>query len=170
VKRKGAKVTLEIVITDVFDEAAWADYADVYADSWKPEEGAIAFLKATAISKGTSGRLRLGLARHEGRAIAAQFWTVENGVAIIHKLAHRTGTDAMSPGTLLTKAMFEHVIDHDHVSLIDFGTGDDKYKADWMDRRTMLERVELADPWQVGGALALGRAQLRRLAAWVRNR
>ena len=35
--------------------------------------------------------------------------------------------------------MFEHVIDRDHVSLIDFGTGDDPYKRDWMEQvRTRL--------------------------------
>lgn len=157
VKRKRAKAALDIAIHDAFDDAVWAEYDDVYTDSWKPEEGSIAFLRATAASKGSSGRLRLGIARIDGRAVAAQLWTVEDGTAIIHKLAHRSGLDAVSPGTLLTHAMFEHVIDRDRVARIDFGTGDDRYKADWMDTRTMLERVDLYDLRSPRGLIGAGK-------------
>ncbi len=155
VKRKAAKTALAIAILDRFDEAAWADYAAVYADSWKPDEGSLPFLHAMAQAEGTAGRLRLGLARADGHAIAAQLWTVDHGIAIIHKLAHRSGSDALSPGTILSKALFEHVIDRDRVDKIDFGTGDDRYKADWMNDRAMLERVELynlTDPHGLAGA------------------
>ena len=51
--------------------------------------------------------LRLGLARHVGAVIAAQFWTVENGVAYIHKLAHRESAKPLSAGTTLSAALFE---------------------------------------------------------------
>jgi CelD/BcsL family acetyltransferase involved in cellulose biosynthesis len=153
VKRKGAKSPLAIAIRHDFDSGSWAAYADVYANSWKPEEGSLSFLRAMAESKGSTGRLRLGVATLDGRAVAAQLWTVEAGTAIIHKLAHRTGLDALSPGTLLTRAMFEHVIDREHVDRIDFGTGDDRYKADWMTTRTMLQRLDLYDLRSVRGAM-----------------
>jgi len=157
VKRKRTKAALDIRIDAAFEEAAWADYADVYADSWKPEEGSLAFLRATAESKGGTGNLRLGIARLQGRAVAAQLWTVEHGIATIHKLAHRRGFDAISPGTLLTHAMFEHVIDRDRVARIDFGTGDDRYKADWMSTRNELSRLDCYNRGTLSGLVGAAR-------------
>ena len=66
----------------------------------------------------------LGIARHEGKPIAAQFWTVENGVAYIHKLAHLEEAKPLSAGTVLTAALMAQVIDRDRATLVDFGTGD----------------------------------------------
>jgi len=128
--RKGGKLSVEIFRE--FNSQAWSDYEDIYASSWKPAEGSPAFLRAFAEAEGAAGRLRLGIARAEGRAVAAQFWTVEGDSAFIHKLAHRPEADALSPGTVLTAALMRHVIDEDHVTLVDFGTGDDPYKRDWM--------------------------------------
>ena len=83
--------------------------------------------------------------------LAAQFWLVENGVATIHKLAHVDTARGLSPGTLLSAAMFEAVIERDRPATIDFGTGDDPYKADWMDERSDLYRLELARSGSVAG-------------------
>lgn len=130
-KRKAKKV--EISIADQFDADLWSDYEDIYANSWKPEEGEPAMLRTFAEQEGAAGRIRLAVARHEGNAVAAQFWTVENDTAYIHKLAHRKDATQISPGSSLTAALFEHVIDHDKVALVNFGTGDDPYKADWME-------------------------------------
>ena len=138
-KRKGKKVEIEIV--ERYDEDLWAAYEDVYADSWKPEEGAPAMLKAFAEQEGAAGRIRLAVALHGGEAIAAQFWTVESGVAYIHKLAHRKDATKISPGTSLTAALLEYVIDKDKVRMVDFGTGDDPYKRDWMEK--VRQRVQL---------------------------
>jgi hypothetical protein len=130
-KRKAKKVDIEIVQS--FDEDIWTSYESIYAESWKPEEGDPAMLRAFAEAEGGAGRIRLAIARHEGEAVAAQFWTVEDGTAYIHKLAHRESAKPLSPGTTLTAALMEHVIEHDRVTLVDFGTGDDGYKRDWMD-------------------------------------
>ena len=162
-KRKAAKTPMELTIFDRFDEAAWTDYASIYADSWKPEEGSLSFVRSMAEDEGAAGSLRLGIARIEGRAVAAQLWTVEHGTAIIHKLAHREDVAELSPGTILSKAMFEHVIDRDRVSVIDFGTGDDRYKADWMDTRVMRMRVELYNPRKPAGLFRAAKAGLRAL-------
>jgi len=133
VRRKGRKGLVSLTISDCFDAAAWSAYESIYARSWKPEEGSPAFLRAFAEAESAAGRLRLGIAEIEGKAVAAQFWTVEAGTAFIHKLAHDEEAKAHSPGTLLSAALFEHVIDRDRVELIDFGTGDDPYKRDWME-------------------------------------
>ncbi len=164
-KRKAAKIDLETEIFDRFDAAAWDAYADIYADSWKPDEGSLVFLRAMAEEKGAAGALRLGIASLDARPVAAQLWTLSHGQAIIHKLAHRQDVTELSPGTILSKAMFEHVIDRDRVGLIDFGTGDDRYKADWMDTRVMRMRVELFNPRKPHGLFGAAKAELRALAA-----
>ena len=82
----------------------------------------------------------------DGKPVAAQFWTVENGVALIHKLAHDERHMQASPGTLLSAALFQHVIDVDHVDRIDFGTGNDAYKAEWMEAVRPRYRLELFWP------------------------
>jgi hypothetical protein len=140
-ERKAKAAALDIEILDRFDERAWADYEAVYQASWKGEEGSPAFLRALAEQEGAAGTLRLGIARKEGHALAAQLWLVENGEATIHKLAYREDAKAMSPGTVLSMAMFRHALDQDRVARIDYGTGDEAYKADWMDERRTLWRL-----------------------------
>jgi hypothetical protein len=130
-KRKAKKVETEILTR--FDAQVWADYEAIYAASWKPAEDQPAMLRAFAEAEGAAGRLRLGVARADGVAVAAQVWTVENSIAYIHKLAHLESHKNLSAGTTLTAALFEHVIDTDRVALVDFGTGDQSYKADWME-------------------------------------
>jgi len=70
-------------------------------------------------------------------------WTVEGGTAFIHKLAHRESAKALSPGSVLSAALFRHVIDEDRVATIDFGTGDDPYKRDWMEEVRSRWRLEI---------------------------
>ena len=157
-KRKAKKVQIELATK--FDSAIWTAYEAIYAESWKPAEGDPALLRAFAEEEGAAGRIRLALARHEGEPVAAQFWTVENGIAYIHKLAHRESAKPLSPGTTLTAALLEQVIDRDGVTLVDFGTGDDAYKRDWMERarpRYQLQCWRKRDPrnWP-----ALGKAWL----------
>lgn len=146
VARKGGKSQVDIVIHDRFDDAAWAAYESIYAESWKPEEGSPDFLRAMAEAEGAAGALRLGIASVDGTAVAAQLWTVDHGIAIIHKLAHRESAAELSPGTLLSAAMFQRVIETDRVAQVDFGTGDDRYKADWMDERRPLYELRLFNP------------------------
>ena len=146
-KRKAKKVDVELLTR--FDGAAWAAYEEIYAHSWKPAEDTPSILRAFAQAEGEAGRIRLAIARHAGRPVAAQFWTVENGIAYIHKLAHLEETSNLSAGTTLSAALFEHVIDIDGVHLVDFGTGNDRYKADWMEKvrpRFLLDCLDSRQP------------------------
>lgn len=149
VKRKGKKGVVAINIESEFSEGNWRDYEKVYARSWKPHEGSPAFLKQLAQQEAVAGYLRLGLAYIDGQPVAAQFWTVENGVALIHKLAHDERHLAASPGTLLSAAIFQHVIDIDKVNEIDFGTGSDGYKREWMEAVRPRYRLDLFWPRHV---------------------
>lgn len=168
--RKAKAAALDIEIHDRFDADAWTAYEEVYRQSWKPEEGSFPFLRDLASQEGAVGTLRLGIARKEGRPVAAQLWLIEHGVATIHKLAYAEDAKAMSPGTVLGMAMFRRAIDADRVRLIDYGTGDDAYKRDWMDERRQLWRIRAYNPRTVRGLLAAARAQVARLVARLRSR
>jgi Acetyltransferase (GNAT) domain len=167
VARKAKKGVVDISIADQFDAAMWTDYQRIYAASWKPEEGNMALLRAFSEAEGAAGRLRLGLARIGGAPVAAQLWTVENFGAYIHKLAHADDSLRASPGTLLTAALFRHVISEDQVRRVDFGTGDDRYKRDWMNRHSKLWRIEAFNPARPA---AWGPAIKSTLADWRQHR
>jgi len=169
-QRKAKAAGLDIEIHRAFDAGAWAAYEEVYAASWKPEEGSPAFLRALAGQEGEAGRLRLGIARKDGRPLAAQLWTVENGTAWIHKLAYREDSKALSPGTVLSMAMFRSALDEDRVARIDYGTGDDGYKSDWMEARATLWRLEAFNPFSPLGLLGAMRAKLSALVRRARSR
>ena len=161
-KRKSGKV--QVKLHRAFDPAAWADYETVYAASWKPQEGSPAFLRAFAEQEGAAGRLRLALAYAENRPVAAQFWTVEGSTAFIHKLAHIEEAKPLSPGTTLSAALLEEVIDRDKVALVDFGTGDDPYKRDWMESIRPRYRLDCLDPGNPRAWPHIAWATLRHLA------
>lgn len=165
-KRKARKV--EVRLFNHFDNEAWRAYEDIYAKSWKPEEGSPSFLRRFAREEGAAGRLRFALALAEGQPVAAQFWTVEAGTAFIHKLAHAQQAKPLSPGTTLSAALFEQVIDRDKVEFVDFGTGDDGYKRDWMEDVRTRYRLELLRPLQPRNwpiiTKSIAKRGLRRLA------
>lgn len=162
-KRKAKKV--EVVLKRAFDPADWAAYEAIYAESWKPEEGAPALLRAFAESESAKGHYLFGMALVEGEPVAAQFWTVEDGTAYIHKLAHLESAQKLSPGTTLTAALFEEVIDRDRVAEVDFGTGDDGYKADWMEAIRPRISLTCLRPGSPANWPILAKAALRKLVS-----
>ena len=162
-KRKAKKVEVEVHTS--FDDALWDHYEAIYAASWKPEEDHPEMLRQFAREEGAAGRLRFGIAWHEGQAVAAQCWTVESGCAFIHKLAYLESARNLSAGTTLSAALFEHVIDKDRVELVDFGTGDQAYKADWMNAVRPRYRVDCFNLQTPRAWLDLARLTATRLRA-----
>ncbi len=146
VQRKARSNRFSFEIRHDVNDALWQDYVAVHASSWKQPEPGLSFLRALAEREAAAGTLRLGFARLNGQPVATQFWTVENGTALIHKLAHDSAFDGASPGTLLSHAMFAHAIDTDRVSHIDYGTGDNAYKMEWMEERQTLYRLDFFNP------------------------
>lgn len=155
-ERKAKAAGLDIRIHTAFSEEAWADYERVYAGSWKPKEGSPAFLRALAKMEGQAGTLRLGIAGKDGRPVATQLWLTEGGLASIHKLAYAEDAKELSPGTVLTMEMFRHALDVDRVHSIDFGLGDDAYKADWVDHSRPMYRLVAYDLLSLGGLRRAG--------------
>lgn len=154
-KRKAKKVDVQVLTH--FEVALWDHYEKIYASSWKPAEDHPAMLRRFALEEGLAGRLRFGIAYHDGEAVAAQCWTLENGCAYIHKLAHLESARSLSAGTTLSAALFEHVIDVDRATLVDFGTGDQSYKADWMNAVRPRYRIDCIDLKRARGWLDLAR-------------
>jgi CelD/BcsL family acetyltransferase involved in cellulose biosynthesis len=113
-------------------DAAIDAYLSVYRNSWKSPEPTPEFMPSLIRLCAHEGWLRLGVARIDGEAAAAQLWIVCNGVASIYKLAYDERHAALSLGSLLTARMMQHVIDVDRVREVDYLTGDDAYKRDWM--------------------------------------
>jgi hypothetical protein len=168
VQRKGKKGVVNTRILTSFEEDSWTAYEDIYAQSWKGEEGSPGFVRAMAEAEGLAGTLRLGIATIEDQPVAAQLWTVENGHAIIHKLAYTEESAEHSPGSLLSAALFEHVIEKDVATLIDYGTGNDGYKASWMDRSRPLEQIDLFNLRTPAGLIGAAKAKLARLVRRLR--
>ena len=58
-----------------------------------------------------------------------------NSKASIFKLNYDKAWKQYSPGSILMAFLIQHVIDNDKVGEIDFLTGNDAYKQDWMSER-----------------------------------
>ena len=165
VRRKGRQSPFALTIHSEVDDRLWQDYAQIHARSWKEPEpdGGLALLREIAEREAQAGRLRLGFARRGGHPVAAQLWTIDGSTALIHKLCHDRSFDAHSPGTLLSHAMFAHAIDRDQVASIDYGTGDNAYKSDWMDMRIPLHRIDAFNPRAASAWLPAARAAISAL-------
>ncbi len=120
-------------------------YHHVYNGSWKNKEPYPEFIDGLCKLAARKGWLRLGLIRIQGEPVAAQIWLVANGSAYIYKLAYDEHFKKYSPGTVLTHAMIECVIGQDSVKKVDFLTGEDNFKKEWMDSYQNLYGVQVVN-------------------------
>jgi hypothetical protein len=151
IRRRGKKLmaagaVLSVISTPAGIAAGIAAYENVYAKSWKIEEPFPAFNPALMRACAAEGSLRLGLLTLHGAVLAAQFWVVQGHWAAVLKLAHDEAAKAHSPGTVLTALMIERLITADGISELDFGRGDDAYKASWAINRRQRVGIILANP------------------------
>ncbi|MBS1228240.1 MAG: hypothetical protein H6R17_1517 [Proteobacteria bacterium] len=140
-------------------DAAIEHFAAIYRRSWKPAESHPALVSALCRLGAAKGWLRLAVLEFAGEAIAAQIWLVHRGKASIFKLAYVEGGNPFSAGTLLTDALMRQVIDIDGVSEVDYLSGDDAYKQDWMSHRRERRGIVAFDPRTLGGLLLAGKHQ-----------
>jgi hypothetical protein len=115
--------------------AATRAFVQVYAQSWKSPEPNAQFIPELIKLATTQGWLRLGILTLGEQPVAAQLWLVKGGKAHIFKLAYAGGFERFSAGSVLTQAMMHHVLDVDRVQEVDYLSGDDAYKRDWMSHR-----------------------------------
>ena len=114
---------------------AMADYYAAYDASWKANEQYVGFVNGIVQDFSRPGWSRLAVLYVNEKPIAAQLWFVLHGKANIFRLAYNEAWKAYSPGSILTSFLMEYVIDTDKVDEIDFLTGNDAYKQDWMSER-----------------------------------
>lgn len=112
-----------------------SDYYAVFNASWKPNEQYVGFLDGIVAGFSRQGWSRLAVLYVNDTPVAAQLWFVAHGKASIFRLSYDKAWKAYSPGSILTSFMMEHVIDSCRVEEIDFLTGNDAYKQDWMSER-----------------------------------
>jgi hypothetical protein len=117
------------------------DYHAAYTHSWKANEQYVGLLDAMAIKLSEPNWTRLAVLTIDGKAAAAQLWFVVRGKASIFRLAYDEQWKHYSPGSILTAYLMQYVIDIDKVDEIDFLTGNDAYKQDWMTVRRQRWRL-----------------------------
>lgn len=159
VKRKRNKclkahdVRFEIVQTNERLKEVFPHYKTIYQKSWKGEEGSYGFIEALCQWQASRGQLRLGIMWIDQQPAAAQIWFCDGRIAGIFKLAYDPQFKAYSPGSLLSYHLSEHVLDVDHVDVIDFLTGDDAYKRDWMTHKQYRYRYTWFNKHTIRGRL-----------------
>lgn len=117
-------------------EQTLREFTTVYSKSWKIPEPFTGFIPGLAETFAAKDSLRMAVAYFDGQPVASQLWIVKGEKASIFKVAYDEKLKAFSPGTLVTAALMQYVIDNDRVKEVDYLTGDDDYKKTWMsDRR-----------------------------------
>lgn len=142
-------------------------YQSIYRDSWKEPEPDPDFIPALFRLLGPTGELRMGMMRIDAEPVAVQLWLVKDRSATIFKLAHRSGFDDHSPGTLLTHWLLRLLVERYGVRLVDFGRGDDTYKRLWLSQCRQRRGVVAFNTATARGLYgALRELVPTRLAAW----
>lgn len=115
------------------------DYDAVHNASWKQNEiWNAGFRESFVEAFSRAGWSRLAILYIKGQPVAAQLWFVCHNKASIFRLAYDKAWRQYSVGSILTSFLMEYVIDTDRVEEIDFLTGNDAYKQDWMSERREL--------------------------------
>lgn len=149
---------IEVIDSDERLGAGILAYEAVYAASWKRSERYPEFVRDLMRMAVRRGGLRLGVAWLGEVPIAAQLWLVVGDRAEIFKLAYDERYKSLSPGTLLTAHLMRRSIEKDNVRIVDYLSGDDRYKIDWMTQRGVRWSLLAHDPRRLRGCLALSRA------------
>jgi len=147
-------------------EKAIAGYEAIYSASWKEPEQYPEFVPGLIAMAADRGWLRLGLLYVDDVPAAAQLWLLDGDRAVIYKIAYDEQFKKLSVGTVLTMYLVRHVIEHDKVREIDYGSGDDPYKKTWMSERR--ERWGLIG-YNPATARGLVDGTVARFGAWFRS-
>lgn len=81
------------------------------------------------------GALRYGMVHVAGEPAAYQYCVVSGGVAFFIRTGYDTRFRKLGVGKHVIFGVLAHVLDEDHVDVVDFGIGDHEYKSDWVETR-----------------------------------
>ncbi|MCB1705699.1 MAG: GNAT family N-acetyltransferase [Halioglobus sp.] len=160
--------SLEIVQGGDKLEGAIERYVTVYNNSWKVEEPYPDFVPGLLRLAAARGWLRLGIASYDRQPVASQIWLVCERTAYIFKLAYHEDYKALSPGTVLTAHMMQWAIEEDGIDRIDYLSGDDAYKSDWMSVRREQHGLAAYNPRTPHGLVQLTAHTLKLLVKKLR--
>lgn len=158
IKRRANKLkqkTVEYCICKHPDDVAGAVelFQQTYKARWKKDEPYQEFIPGLAKEAADRGWLRLGLLFVDQQVAATQLWLTVHQTAYIYKLCHDPEFDSYSPGSLLTAHLMEYAIDVDKVTKVDFLSGDDAYKKDWMSNRDERWGLQITNTRTIYGLL-----------------
>jgi hypothetical protein len=154
---RSGRVRIETVSGGGGLDSAIQAYERIYNSSWKTPEPYPQFMPGLLRTFAAVGWLRLGVAYVSGEPAAAQVWFVANRIASIYKIAYDQKFKDLSVGSYLTMHMMQHAIDVEKVTEIDYLTGDDRYKQDWMSHRRERWGILAMNPRTPKGIAAIVR-------------
>ncbi len=143
-------------------DAAIRQFGDIYAQSWKVPEPHVDFVPMLCRALARRGWLRLGILELNGQPVAAQLWIIKDRKAMIYKLAYDEAYKKLSAGSVLSAELMRQAIDEERVVDVDYLTGDDDYKQDWMSHRRTRVGLVAFRRRSVQGLLSLWRHRLGR--------
>jgi Acetyltransferase (GNAT) domain len=161
IKRKTKKLEktgrsrIEIINSKENLESTIAAYEQIYLSSWKRPEPYPNFVSGLIRACAERGWLRMGVIYMDDQPIASQVWIVNSGKASIYKLGQDQHFDEFSAGSVLTAKLMEHVLEVDKVQEVDFGSGDDPYKKNWLPQRRERWGILAMNPRSVAGLAAI---------------
>lgn len=161
--------TVEIITTEDRVAQGIEDYHRVYSRSWKQPEPYPDFIPGLMRLLAAKGSLRLGIARLAEHPIAAQLWLTSHGKSLIFKVAYDEAYAGYSPGTLLTSHLMEYVIESDQVGEVDFLTGEDAYKKNWMSHQRERKGIVAYHPGTLMGLGLMSKKALGNALRTLRN-
>lgn len=138
IKRKRSKLERETDWSIAFYRSAaeleenFADYERIYAVSWKTPELSARFIRGSMTDLAGQGLAMMTILRIGEVPAAAQLWVKIGRAWAIFKLAYDPEFAEYSVGTILTAAALEKLFSSDPPDELDFLSGDDAYKRDWM--------------------------------------
>lgn len=137
IRRKKAKLERKhgydiCLYKDTGINQALVDYDTIYRASWKTNEFFSNFTPSLVKSLSRIGWSRFAILYINEQPVAAQIWFVVHSKANIYRLVFDENWKSYSPGSILTQYLMRYVIDTDNVTEIDFLTGNERYKQDWM--------------------------------------
>lgn len=130
----------------------------VYEESWKEEESYPDFINEALQELADAGKAKLAILFVNGEPAAAQIWFKIGDGWGVFKLAYRPKYKRYSVGTLLTAGVIEDLLADRQTTEIDFFSGDDSYKQDWVGSQRDHIGIELINNRTViGKALSIKR-------------
>ncbi len=140
-KETDSELTIHSTAQDIVQH--YAAFRLIYQESWKEDESYPDFIGEVLQGLAEAGKAVLGILVVDGEPAAAQVWLKIGLGWGVFKLAYRPKYRRYSVGTLLTAGVIEHLLAHRDITEIDFFSGDDSYKTDWVQSEREHSGIEI---------------------------